>query len=62
MRPVFLPVEIVDRPMHDDSSVATDAVPTTGAIEIGTACGHKLRISGAYDPEGLVRLIRGLSG
>jgi transposase len=58
----FLPVEIVGRPMHDDSSAATDAVPTTGAIEIDTACGHKLRISGAYDPEALVRLIRGLSG
>jgi len=58
----FLPVEIVDRPAHEDSSVAIDAVPTTGAIEINTAFGHRLRISGAYDPEALARLIRGLSG
>ncbi len=57
----FLPVEIVGRPFHDDSEAAAGPV-TTGAIEIDTACGHRLRISGAYDPEALARLIRGLSG
>jgi len=58
----FLPVEIVDRPLHDDSEAAADPVPATGTIEIDTEGGHRLRISGAYDPEALARLIRGLSG
>ena len=58
----FLPVEIVDRPMHDDSGAAVGPVPAAGTIEIDTAGGHRLRISGAYDPEALARLIRGLSG
>jgi transposase len=30
-------------------------------IEIDIAGGHNLRIRGAYDPEALARLIRGLS-
>ncbi len=58
----FLPVEIVDRPMHDDDGAAADPVPAAGAIEIDKADGHRLRISGTYDPEALARLIRGLSG
>ncbi len=48
--------------MHDDSGTAADRVPAAGTIEIDTAGGHRLRISGAYDPEALARLIRGLSG
>lgn len=31
-------------------------------VEIDIAGGHRLRISGTYDPEALARLIRGLSG
>ena len=58
----FLPVEIVNRPMHDDGKAAADPAPASGTIEINTAGGHRLRISGAYDPEALARLIRGLSG
>lgn len=58
----FLPVEIVDRPLHDDSEAAAGPVPAAGTIEIDTAGGHRLRISGTYDPEALARLIRGLSG
>ena len=30
-------------------------------IEIDLAGGHRMRISGGYDPEALARLIRGLS-
>jgi transposase len=54
----FLPVEIVGesdggRPAaHSDESL----------IEIELADGHSLRISGAYDPDALARLIRGLTG
>jgi transposase len=33
----------------------------TGLIEIEVAGGHRMRISGSYDPEALARLIRGLS-
>ncbi len=58
----FLPVEIVDRPMPDDDRAAAGPVPAAGTIEIDTADGHRLRISGAYDPEALARLIRCLSG
>ena len=58
----FLPVEIVDRPMHDDDRAAAGPVPAAGMLEINTAGGHRLRISGTYDPEALARLIRGLSG
>lgn len=58
----FLPVEIVDRPMHDDSEAAAGPVPAVGTIEIDIAGGYRLRIGGAYDPEALARLIRGLSG
>ena len=36
-------------------------VPTSGTIEIEVAGGHRLRISGHYDPEALARLIRGLT-
>jgi len=31
-------------------------------VEVDTADGHRLRISGTYDPDALARLIRGLSG
>ena len=49
----FLPVEIVK-----------EARPTSAAenhIEIELVGGHRMRISGSYDPEALARLIRGLT-
>jgi transposase len=50
----FLPVEIVAQ---------TRSVPAAPAaenhIEIELAGGHRMRISGSYDPEALARLIRG---
>ena len=56
--PCFLPVEIVDRARLEVSR----PVKNDGQIEFELAGGHRLRISGAYDPEALARLIRGLSG
>jgi transposase len=56
----FLPVEIVDRPGSKDTPPATDPGPSAGMIEIDIVGGHRLRINGAYDPEALARLIRGL--
>lgn len=53
----FLPVEVV----------ATQETPAPerrgdGRIEIELVGGHRMRITGSYDPEALARLIRGLSG
>jgi transposase len=52
----FLPVEIVE-------TVRAPSAPPVAEnlIEIELAGGHRMRISGSYDPEALARLIRGLS-
>ncbi|WGF90831.1 IS66-like element accessory protein TnpA [Marinivivus vitaminiproducens] len=52
----FLPVEIIGA-RGDERSVAPG---TESRIAIELAGGHCLRVSGAYDPDALVRLIRGL--
>ena len=52
----FLPVEIVEA-----VKVAPVAATTDNHIEIELAGGHRMRISGSYDPEALARLIRGLT-
>ena len=57
-RPCFLPVEIVEQSRE---AGARPALPSS-LLEVDLAGGHRLRISGAYDPEALARLIRGLSG
>ena len=52
-----LTVEIVA-----EAKEALMAVPTADSqIEIELAGGHRMRISGSYDPEALARLIRGLT-
>ncbi len=50
---------MLDRPGNDDTPPAT--APAPGTIEIDVVGGNRLRISGAYDPDALVRLILGLS-
>ena len=60
--PCFLPVEIMDEISDDDAPPAGDAPTVGGSIEIDLAGGHRLRINGAFDPEALAHLIRGLSG
>ena len=61
--PVFLPIEIVN-PARAEAAKPTlpSNVLSDGQIEVELAGGHRLRIRGAYDPEALARLIRGLSG
>ena len=61
--PVFLPVEIV-KPTRSEAvrPVLPNSVLPDCLLEIEIAGGHRLRVSGAYDPEALARLIRGLSG
>lgn len=52
----FLPVEIIAE------AKAPAATPiAANHIEIELAGGHRMRISGNYDPEALARLIRGLT-
>lgn len=53
----FLPVEIVGE--HGCPESATSTIENR--IEIDLAGGHRLRVTGHYDPEALARLIRGLS-
>ena len=51
-----LPVEIIE------AVKAPSVVPVAnGHIEIELAGGHRMRISGCYDPEALARLIRRLT-
>jgi transposase len=57
----FLPVEIVKGPVSDDAPSSIAARDPGGTIEIDVAGGHRVRITGSYDPEALARLIRGLS-
>ncbi len=52
----FLPVEIVA-----EARAPAAAPVAENCIEIELAGGHRMRISGGYDPEALARLIRGLS-
>jgi len=72
--PSFLPVEIVEHarqeavPTVEGNVVVKSAPvgtrgdsPTGSMMEIDLVGGHRLRISGVYDPEALARLIRGLS-
>lgn len=58
----FLPVEIVGRARNDAMPPVAEPASATGTIEIDFAGGHRMRITGGYDPEALTRLIRGLSG
>jgi transposase len=52
----FLPVEIVS-----EAAPVAPAVEAAGVIELELANGHRLRISGGYDPEAVARLARLLS-
>lgn len=52
----FLPVEISEA---EEVSCADDTIEP-GTLEIDLACGHRLRITGPYDADTLVRLIHGL--
>jgi transposase len=54
---LFLPVEfIAERGCPEPATPAIES-----RIEIDLAGGHRLRVTGPYDPDALTRLIRGLS-
>lgn len=52
----FLPVEIVADPAASPCSLCA----SSGTIEIVLRNGHRLSISGAFDPDAICRLVRGL--
>lgn len=54
----FLPVEVARPDTHE----AEGCVAAEGRIEIALVGGHRVIVSGSYDPEALGRLIRSLSG
>ena len=60
---VFLPIEIVN-PTRSEAvrAILPNSTLPDCLLEIEIAGGHRLRVSGSYDPEALARLIRGLSG
>ena len=61
--PVFLPIEVVSPTRSDVArAILPDSALPSCLLEVEIAGGHRLRVSGAYDPEALVQLIRGLSG
>ena len=52
----FLPVEVIAQPNP------SEPLPElTGLIEMELSNGHRLRISGSYDPEAIARLVRHLA-
>ena len=53
----FLPVEII----QEASSAQPPVSGRSGLIELELANGHRLRISGSYDPEAIARLAKLLS-
>jgi transposase len=53
----FLPVEVI----AEAPRPVPDAAASDGKIEITLSNGHRVSISGAFDPDSLSRLIRGLS-
>ena len=57
----FLPVEIIDHAPLSEPEPEPERCGEFGHLDFELAGGHRLRISGAYDPDALSRLIRGLS-
>lgn len=55
----FLPVKIIDHVEADDLVMANDPARPQELIEL--AGGHRIRITGTYDPDALAPLIRGLT-
>ncbi len=53
----FLPVEVIVEPRPPINDVA----PSDAKIEIMLANGHRLIVSGGFDPDAVLRLVRGLA-
>ena len=57
---LFLPVEVVVAPAIIDQPIPEPEV-SKAKIEIVLPTGYRIGVSGAYDPDALCRLVRGLS-
>ena len=57
----FLPVEVIAEDREGRHGGSVPALAAEGLIELELLGGHRLRVVGSYDPEALVRLIRGLA-
>ncbi len=55
--PAFLPVEVVPEP----AAPCAKPADLDSRIEIQLSNGHRLSISGAFDPDAVARLLHGLS-
>jgi transposase len=55
----FLPVEVTQNSLPAER--AQEAVDMPGSLKIVLANGHHLEISGTFDTDAVVRLVRGLS-
>ena len=53
----FLPVEVIVEPRPP----VIDVAPSDTKIEIMLANGHRLTVSGGFDPDAVSRLVRGLA-
>ena len=53
----FLPVEVVQEP----TTAIVERPEPASRIDIQLSSGHRLSISGTFDPDAVVRLLRGLS-
>ncbi len=56
----FLPVEVISAPPIIDPPVI-EPKASEAKIEISLSNGHHISVSGAFDPDALSRLVRGLS-
>lgn len=56
----FLPVELAAAPRLDPPVTEPVSAPEASKLEIVLANGHRISVSGAYDPDALSRLVRGL--
>ena len=54
----FLPVEVLGQAQQE----APRPVVAESRIEVEIVCGHRMSITGSYDPKAVASLIRGLSG
>ncbi len=55
----FLPVEVVAEPRRIDPPVV-ELKASAAKLEISLPNGHRVSVSGPYDPDTLCRLVRGL--
>ncbi len=58
--PSFLPVEVLPDASPGAAMAAGAAVTLDSRIEITLSNGHRLSVSGSFDPDAVSRLVRGL--